>query len=136
MKELLEQLNTEIDGLMNQEIITGQKFNELKKILYQLEEKVIPLVPPVILEAGEKETQENIKKYVLEAEAKGEIVINTGDSLDNYNVDYFIQQPIESILYDLNRDRVTILTFINDEKWINDFACMKVIETMKARLSK
>ena len=47
MKELLEQLNKEIDGLLNEDIISGQKFNDLKRILYQLEEIAIPIEPPV-----------------------------------------------------------------------------------------
>ena len=39
----------------------------------------------------------------------------------------FVKQPIDGMLYDLNRGETVILTFIDDIKWINDFAATKVL---------
>jgi hypothetical protein len=55
----------------------------------------------------------------------------THEGLMEAKLDEVIKQPTEGLLYDLNRDRITILTYINDPKWVNDFACMKVIEKLK-----
>lgn len=43
----------------------------------------------------------------------------------------FIKQPIEGMLYDLNRNEVTVLTLIEDPKWVNDYAVSKVIQELK-----
>jgi hypothetical protein len=75
---------------------------------------------------------ENFRDYVLEKEKEGKIVIATFDGFTEDDLDEIIKQPIDGLLYDLNRDRATILTFIEDKKWVNDFACMKVIAKLKA----
>jgi hypothetical protein len=36
----------------------------------------------------------------------------------------------------LNRDEATILTFIDDPKWINDFAAAKVIRALKDKIDE
>ena len=43
----------------------------------------------------------------------------------------FIKQPTDGMLYDLNRDEATVLTFLPDTKWINDYAVVKVIRELK-----
>ena len=48
----------------------------------------------------------------------------------------FIDNPTDEILYDLNRDEATILSFINDKKWINDFAAAKVIRALKDKIEE
>ena len=82
-----------------------------------------------------EEKYEKFRDYVLEREKEGKIVIATFDGFAEANIDEIIKQPTEGLLYDLNRDKVTILTFIEDKKWVNDYACMKVIEKLKALLS-
>ena len=77
---------------------------------------------------------ENFRDLVLEKEKQGKVVIATIDGYLEIDLDEIIKQPTEGLLYDLNRDRATILTFIDDRKWVNDFACMKVIEKLKAEL--
>lgn len=79
---------------------------------------------------------ENIKKLVLEEEKKGNIVYNTPFGLYSANLDTFLSQGTESILYDLNRDFGTILAQINDVKWVNDYAMSKVVVELKKRLAE
>jgi len=96
-----------------------------------------PLQEGVILQKGEiEEKYIKFRDYILEKEKEGKIVINTIEGFAEMHLDEIINQHTEGLLYDLNRDRATILTLIEDEKWVNDFACMKVIEKLKALLSK
>ena len=48
----------------------------------------------------------------------------------------FIKQPADGILYDLNRNESTVLTFLPDPKWINDFAVAQVIRALKKRIDE
>jgi hypothetical protein len=90
----------------------------------------------VMLQKGEIEQKyKDFRDYILEKEKEGKIVVNTEFGLGEISLDEIVKQHTEGLLYDLNRDRCTILTFIEDEKWVNDFACMKVIEKLKALLS-
>jgi len=73
----------------------------------------------------------NLKDRILFEAERGNVVINTIEGLAVVPLDKIIEQPTEGLLYDLNRDRATILTFVNDEKWINDFAVALVIEKLK-----
>jgi hypothetical protein len=50
------------------------------------------------------------------------------------DLDEFIKQPADGILYDLNRLEETALTFIDDPKWVNDFAVALVIRKLKEML--
>jgi len=75
---------------------------------------------------------EKFRDFVLEKEKQGKVVIATVDGYAEIDLDEIIKQPIEGLLYDLNRDKVTILAYIDDKKWVNDFACMKVIEKLKS----
>lgn len=79
---------------------------------------------------------ESLKELVLEAEKAGRIVFMTIDGPMSIDLDKFIRQPIEGLLYDLNRDRATVLSFIDDVKWINDFAVMKAITKLKEILEE
>lgn len=72
----------------------------------------------------------DFKNYVLEKEKEGKIVIMTWDGVKEANIDDFINQPTEGLLYDLNRDISTILSYIEDPKWVNDYACMLVINRL------
>lgn len=79
---------------------------------------------------------ENIKKLVLEEEEKGNIVYNTPFGLYSAELDTFLSQSTENILYDLNRDFGTILGQIDDVKWVNDYALSKVVIELKKRLDE
>ena len=93
------------------------------------EENNLHKKPTILKKADEK--FESFKDYVLEKEREGRIVILTWDGVKEANIDDFIKQPAEGLLYDLNRDKVTILTYIEDQKWVNDYACMLVIKKLK-----
>ena len=79
---------------------------------------------------------ENIRDYVLEEANKGNVVVNTECGLVTYKLSEIVKQPTEGLLYDLNRDSMTVLTFINDPKWVNDFACSLVIRYLKGIISE
>ena len=80
----------------------------------------------------------SLKNKILEECKKGNIVIAGIDGLQGMPVKEFIKQPVEGMLYDLNRDAATILTFIthNNPKWVNDYAVMKVIVELKNRIKE
>ena len=83
------------------------------------------------------EAKEKFRDLVLQEANKGNVVFKTfeGDMVVA-NLDEFVKQPIEGLLYDLNRDKATILTFINDPKWVNDFAVSLVIGKLKDLLEE
>jgi len=78
--------------------------------------------------------KKELRDLILQEAAKGNIVFMTFDGVKVMNLDEFIKQPAEGILYDLNRDKATVLTFLDDPKWINDFAVALVIEKMRPML--
>lgn len=87
--------------------------------------------------------QINLKEMVLAEYTRGNIVVSRFDGLGVGNLEAIMQQPIEGILYDCNRDEGTILTFLNDPKWVNDYALMKICkhlykenQELKEQLSK
>jgi len=78
----------------------------------------------------------SIKDKVLEEYKKGNIVVAGVDGLQGMPIKEFIKQPVEGILYDLNRDEVTVLTLIDNPKWVNDYAVSKVIVALKKRIKE
>lgn len=79
---------------------------------------------------------ETIKDKVLQEYQKGNVVIAGVDGLMVTNMDNFIEQDTESLLYDLNRSEAVVLTFIEDPKWVNDFAVCKVIRALKQKVDE
>lgn len=78
----------------------------------------------------------DFKNMVLDEENKGNVCVFTIEGLMKMPVKDIVNQPAEGILYDLNRDRVTVLTFIEDKKWVNDYACGLVIVELKRQLDE
>lgn len=76
----------------------------------------------------------DIKVFVDKEYAKGNIVFSTAEGLETSNLKMFINQPTDGILYDLNRLEEVIYIYIDDPKWVNDFAVCKVIRELKARI--
>jgi hypothetical protein len=75
---------------------------------------------------------ENIEDLVLREAKENRVVISTFAGYLSFNLDAFIyNQPVDGLLYDLNRSRETVLTFIDDPKWVNDFAVSLVIEKLR-----
>ena len=73
---------------------------------------------------------ESIKELVLKEEKKGFLVIAGFEGLQKAKLSEIVKQPVEGLLYDLNRNETTILTFLNDPKWVNDYASMQVIKLL------
>ena len=78
----------------------------------------------------------DLKEKILEEYKNGKVVVCTPFGLQVYKIEEIVNQPTQGLLYDLNRDEGTILTFIDNPKWINDYACAKVIEYLKNELDK
>lgn len=74
------------------------------------------------------ETKEELKKLILDAWKDGYVVFASAEGLHKQKLEDFTQQPLEGMLYDINRDAATILTFLDDPKWVNDFALTKLLE--------
>ena len=73
-----------------------------------------------------------LRDYILQKEKEGKVVLTTIEGLVEVNLNDFIEQPAHGILYDLNRDKATVLTFIDDPKWVNDYAVGLVITKLKS----
>ncbi len=78
----------------------------------------------------------NLKDLISEEYEKGNIVVASLGELQIYSLTEFVKQPIEGILYDLNRSEAVVLTFSSDPKWINDYAACKVIRELKSRVEE
>jgi len=79
---------------------------------------------------------EELKDKILSEYKKGNIVVSTFDGIKTAPLKDVINQPTEGLLYDINRDQATILTLIDDPKWVNDYACMAVIRELKRQLNE
>ena len=77
-----------------------------------------------------------IKEKILDEYKKGNIVFASFDELMTAPINDFIDQPIEGILYDLNRSEEVVLTFIDNPKWVNDYAVCKVIRALKGKIAQ
>jgi hypothetical protein len=75
--------------------------------------------------------KESFRDLVLKKAEEGKVVFMTFEGPMEVDLAKFIEQPTEGILYDLNRDKATVLTFIEDPKWVNDFAVGQVIAKLK-----
>jgi len=85
---------------------------------------------------SEKDAFKEFESKVLEEWKKGNIVFMSVEGPISVNLDKFIDQPADGILYDLNRSEVVVRTFIKDPKWVNDFAVCKVIRRLKELLDE
>jgi hypothetical protein len=77
-----------------------------------------------------------LKNKILQEYEKGNIVIADNESIKSMNLEEFITQDVDGILYDLNRIEIVTLTFINDPKWVNDYAVAQVIRALKSKLNE
>jgi len=77
-----------------------------------------------------------LKDKILEEYKKGNIIVSGFEGLQIMALAEFIKQPEDGILYDLNRSEAVVLTFIDDTKWINDYAVCKTIRALKKRIEE
>ncbi len=83
--------------------------------------------------------KEKFTKYrdkVVAEYKKGNVVILTHEGVTTLKIQDLINQPADGILYDLNRNEEVILTFIEDIKWVNDYATAKVIRYLKKQIEE
>ena len=81
-----------------------------------------------------KKVAKKIQEAIWRETKKGNVVFSTLEGLQTCPVKEFIKQPAEGILYDLNRLPEVVATFIDDPKWINDYAVGLVIKTLHEEL--
>lgn len=79
----------------------------------------------------EQQTRVNFRDYVLEQSKNGNVVFAALDGYAKAPLNEFIKQPADGILCDLNRLPEVVLTFIDDPKWVNDFAVYQVIKRLR-----
>lgn len=81
------------------------------------------------------ESAENLearKELILQKRDEGKVVYLAFDGTAYSSpVNEFIDQPADGILYDLNRLEEIALTFMDDPKWVNDFAVALTIRALK-----
>jgi hypothetical protein len=87
--------------------------------------------PMTINEEENDKRKKDLRDFILSEATKGNIVLTTIGGLMVANLNEFVKQSTEGLLYDLNRDKATVITFLYDSKWINDFAVALVIERLK-----
>lgn len=76
-------------------------------------------------------------KLVLAERDKGNVVYLALDAVLSSPVKEIVKQPVDGLLYDLNRDEATALTFMDREgmsHWVNNFAVALVIRELKAQI--
>lgn len=78
--------------------------------------------------------EKDIKEIVLNARKEGKVVIRTLDGFRIISLEELADQPVDGLLYDLNRSEEAVMDFMDDPKWINDFACVQVIRYLKNKL--
>lgn len=79
------------------------------------------------IKTKKKMDKEELKRLVLDEEKKGFIVFRTIEGLHRQEIDEFVKQPIESQLYDINRDLATCLAFIDEPFGVNNFSSMVLL---------
>lgn len=98
-------------------------------------EPIVRIAAESAIEAP-NEAQEALRTRILAERDKGNIVFwGLENELMAANLDEFVKQPADGILYDLNRSEEISLTFIADKKWVNDFAVALVIRKLAAKAS-
>ena len=74
---------------------------------------------------------EELKAHILDEQSKGNVVFwGMPGELMAAPLNEFVEQPAMGILYDLNRLEEITMTFINDPKWVNDYAVAAVIRKL------
>ena len=76
-------------------------------------------------------------EIVLEERRKGNVVYLCLDQVMVAPVKEIIKQPADGLLWDLNRDEATALSYMDEEgmiHWVNNFAVALVIRELKSEI--
>lgn len=140
LKEHLEVLKIEllkIESLnLNNHLETSDyqdSYNELNEKINNINE-CLKILNAYMLYNTNKMSE--LKDKVLEEYKNGNIVIATPEGLQVINLSEFIKQPVDGLLYDLNKNEAIVLTFIDDPRWINDYAVCQVIRALKSKIDE
>jgi len=82
------------------------------------------------------EEKKSLKQIVLDKRKVGKVVVMGIEGPMSMPLEDIVRQPVDGLLYDLNRLEEVTLTFIDDPKWINDFAVALVIRKLKSDIDK
>jgi hypothetical protein len=140
MKELIEELKKEGHITINK-FLLPEFLIELGKETEPLECRLdYGIFEQVMISLKEKEEDqkpfENYRDMILKEYEKGNIVVLGPEGAQVTSLKECVKQHTDGLLYDLNRDEATVLTFINDPKWVNDYAVAKVIRELKRQLEE
>ena len=82
--------------------------------------------------------EKSVPEMVMEQEKEGVIVFMGIEGAMGAKISEFIQQPADGILYDLNRDKATLLSQYSKDnvRWINDYAVAVTITSLRAELER
>jgi len=82
--------------------------------------------------------EKTVPEMVMEQEKEGVIVFMGIEGAMGAKISEFIQQPADGILYDLNRDKATLLSQYSKDnvRWINDYAVAVTITSLRAELER
>lgn len=83
--------------------------------------------------------KKKFSELVLAERAKGNVVFLAIDQVMSMPVKDIIKQPADGLLWDLNRDEATALSFMDEEgmiHWVNNFAVALVIKELKRQLDE
>lgn len=83
--------------------------------------------------------KKKFSELVLEEKKKGNVVYLALDQVLSAPVKGIIKQPVDGLLWDLNRDEATALSFMDQEgmiHWVNNFAVALVIRELVAQNEK
>ncbi len=85
------------------------------------------------------EDYEKIRKLIEEKWAEGKVVLMTIEGLASVPVREIVKQPVEGLLYDINRDMGTTWTLFRDGeqlpviRLVNDIAAAHIIEYLMSQ---
>lgn len=82
------------------------------------------------------EKKKELRQLILDKRKEGKVVVMGIDCPISMPLDDIIDQPTDGLLYDLNRLEETSLTFLDNLKWVNDFAVALVIRKLKSKLDQ
>ena len=83
--------------------------------------------------------KKKFSELVLAERKKGNVVFLAIDQILSMPVKEIVKQPADGLLWDLNRDEATALTFMDREgmnHWVNNFAVALVIKELKRQLDE
>lgn len=79
---------------------------------------------------------EAYQELILKEYSNGNLVFLDFEGLKTIPLKDFVTQSADGILYDLNRTELVVLRFVEDPKWVNDYAAAKVIRELKMQVDE